>query len=113
MQVDPRFDSGLTTLGFSALKLKYDEPLSNFTFNFNLRHYTKEASFTIDTKFSKKRQGLTRVSTFSQAISFFKSLFCSLGGLADQPGLLLNTHALSHTFRLEGQGGSLVPPHTR
>jgi len=25
------------------LKLKYDEPLSKFAFNFNLRRYTKEA----------------------------------------------------------------------
>ena len=24
---------------FKRLKLKYDEPLSNFTFNFNMRHY--------------------------------------------------------------------------
>jgi len=26
--------------GFSGLKLEYDEPLSNFAFNFNLRRYT-------------------------------------------------------------------------
>ena len=25
------------------MKLKYDEPLSKFAFNFNLRRYTKEA----------------------------------------------------------------------
>jgi hypothetical protein len=26
---------------FQRLKLRYDEPLSNFAFNFNLRHYSK------------------------------------------------------------------------
>ena len=28
-----------------------------------------------------------------------KLLLCSLGGLADQPRLLLNTHTPSHTFK--------------
>jgi hypothetical protein len=27
------------------LKLRYDEPLSNFAFNFNLRHYIEGISF--------------------------------------------------------------------
>jgi len=27
--------------GMKCLKLQYDEPLSNFAFNFNLRHYVK------------------------------------------------------------------------
>jgi hypothetical protein len=38
----------LTARGFSAKKLKYDELLSNFDFNFNFRHYTMvEGSVTV------------------------------------------------------------------
>ena len=42
----PQDDPGLTALGFcirawfQTLKLKYDEPLSDFTFDFNWRSYT-------------------------------------------------------------------------
>jgi len=32
--------SVLKAPGIKLLKVKYDEPLSNFAFNFNLRHYT-------------------------------------------------------------------------
>ena len=32
----------MTALGFSALRLKYDELLSNCAFNFNLRRYPTE-----------------------------------------------------------------------
>jgi len=31
--------------GFQHLKLEYDEPLSNFAFNSNLRRFIKEPSF--------------------------------------------------------------------
>ena len=37
MQVDP----GLTALGFGQLKLKHDESLPDFAFDFNPRLYTK------------------------------------------------------------------------
>ena len=36
-----RFDPGLTPRGFQRLNRKYDDPLSNFAFNCNLRHYKK------------------------------------------------------------------------
>jgi hypothetical protein len=36
-----RLTPGSTALGFSALKLKYDELLSNSAFNVNLRRYSK------------------------------------------------------------------------
>jgi len=38
VQVDP-IKPTLKAPGTKRLKLKYDEPLSNFAFNFNLRHY--------------------------------------------------------------------------
>ena len=40
MQIDP-IKPALTAPGTKRLKLKYDEPLSNFAFNFNLRRYIK------------------------------------------------------------------------
>ena len=41
MQVDP-IKPTLKPPGTQRLKLKYDEPLSNFAFKFNLRRYTKD-----------------------------------------------------------------------
>ena len=41
MQVDP-IKSTLKAPGIKLLKLKYDEPLSNFAFKFNLRRYIEE-----------------------------------------------------------------------
>ena len=41
-RVTPVFGRGLTALGwFQRLKLKYDETISKFAFNFNLRHYNE------------------------------------------------------------------------
>jgi hypothetical protein len=40
VQVDP-IKPKLKASGFKLLKLKYDKPLSNFAFKFNLRHSTK------------------------------------------------------------------------
>ena len=34
---------------FQLLKLKYDNPLSSFAFNFNLRHYTKGRALLVTT----------------------------------------------------------------
>ena len=42
MQVDPTFKSP----GTKSLKLKYDEPLQNFSFKCNLRRYTE--AFLLD-----------------------------------------------------------------
>jgi hypothetical protein len=39
VQVDP-IKPTLKAPGTKRLKLQYDEPLSNFAFNFNLRRYT-------------------------------------------------------------------------
>ena len=44
MQVDP-IKTKLTLPGAKRLKLKCDEPLSNFAFSFNLRHYNKDGTF--------------------------------------------------------------------
>ena len=41
MQVDP-IKPTLNAPGTKRLKLKYDEPLSNVAFKFNLRRYSKE-----------------------------------------------------------------------
>jgi hypothetical protein len=41
VQVDP-IKPELKPPGTKRLKLQYDEPLSNFAFNFNLHRYTKE-----------------------------------------------------------------------
>ena len=40
MQVDP-IKPTLKALGFKLLKLKYDKPLSEFAFKFNLRRYNE------------------------------------------------------------------------
>ena len=40
---------------FQRLKLKYDEPLSNFAFNFNLRLYTKGARMYLYKEFGTRR----------------------------------------------------------
>ena len=42
MQVDP-ITHALKAPGIKRLKLKSDDPLSNFAFKFNLRRYTMEA----------------------------------------------------------------------
>jgi hypothetical protein len=42
VQVDP-IKSTLKAPGAKRLKLKYDEPLAKFAFNFNLRRYNREA----------------------------------------------------------------------
>jgi len=44
VRVDPKLNTRCTRIDrawYRRLKLKYDEPLSNFAFNFNLRHYIK------------------------------------------------------------------------
>ena len=49
MQVGPKLTPGLTFVDRACLlrlKLEYDERLSNFAFNFNLRRYTKVGSST-------------------------------------------------------------------
>jgi len=44
VQVDP-IKPTLKAPGTKRLKLKHDEPLSNFAFKFNLRRYTKETTW--------------------------------------------------------------------
>ena len=39
------------------MKLKYDGPLSNFAFNFNLRRYTAAAALTLNTSFTMSVDG--------------------------------------------------------
>jgi hypothetical protein len=43
-QVDPRLTLACPPLVAERLKLQYDEPLSNFAFNFNLRRYISASS---------------------------------------------------------------------
>ena len=47
MQVDP-INPTLTAPGIDCLKLKYDEVLSSFAFNFNLRHHNKATAASGD-----------------------------------------------------------------
>ena len=46
MQVDP-IKPTLKAPGTKRLMLKYDKPLSNFAFTFNLRRYTKGYGFFV------------------------------------------------------------------
>ena len=46
-----------TILWFQRLKLQYDEPLSNFASNFNLRRYTSGTASSSSTDFSFVRRG--------------------------------------------------------
>ena len=55
MQVDP-IKPNLKAPGSKRLKLKYDEPLSNFAFNFNLRRYIEAEDARILTDMSLMRR---------------------------------------------------------
>jgi hypothetical protein len=53
VQVDP-IKTTLKAPGNKLLRLKYDKPLSNFAFKFNLRRYIKD----LDVGSNRLRQGL-------------------------------------------------------
>ena len=73
MQVDP-IKPNLKAPGSKRLKLKYDEPLSNFAFNFNLRRYIEAEDARILTDMSLMRRMYGRglhPSTFQLNLSRF------------------------------------------
>ena len=75
-------------LWFQRLKLEYEEPLLNFPFNFNLRRYTMDIT--------EGGEDFTSGDLLAANIGFDKKVRSCSG---------VGSHG--------GQGGSLVPPHTR
>ena len=56
MQVDP-IKPTLKAPGTERLKLKYDEPPSNFAFKFNLRRYTEIDELSRALDFARREAG--------------------------------------------------------
>jgi len=98
-QVDP-IKTTLKPPGTKRLKLKYDKPLSNFAFNFNLRRYTKEYPDLFKEEVGTQANITRRVIDTHFEPSFLELKMTSYDE-QHLPGPLpatLSTHILSHRF---------------
>jgi len=84
VQVDP-INPTLKALGTKRLKLKCDEPLSNFAFKFNLRRYTLEGTSvqmanTTDAELAEALVMAKEYTNVSMAGAYTRPLFIPLRG---------------------------------
>jgi hypothetical protein len=84
VQVDP-INPTLKALGTKRLKLKCDEPLSNFAFKFNLRRYTLEGTSvqmanTTDAELAEALVMAKEYTNVSMAGAYTRPLFIPLHG---------------------------------
>jgi len=74
------------TAQVERLKLKYDKPLSNFAFNFNLRHYTAAlGGLTSLTRLFLEQNQLTSVPAALGALTALKELDLDMNQLTSVP----------------------------
>ena len=94
MQVEP-MKPVLKAPGTMLLKLIYDEPLSNFAFNFNLRRYAKATDFGC----SKLRRALPAVMSVDR-VTVNWSAPEVLRGASDYTAGPHIAHAMRFSFQL-------------